>query len=82
MKRVRIVSSLAFLVIASIANAGDSQWQCLFDGKSLEGWNIEDHDECFKVKDGAIVADGGPLARYRSVSLWRSAPTGVTDTKA
>ena len=67
MKRATIVSSLAFLIIASIANADDDRWQSLFDGKSLEGWNAEDHDECFKVQDGAIVAGGGPLARLSYV---------------
>ncbi|MFT5095322.1 MAG: hypothetical protein ACI93T_004169, partial [Porticoccaceae bacterium] len=45
----------------------DGQWQSLFDGKSLEGWNAEDLDECFKVQDGAIVAGGGPLARLSYV---------------
>ncbi|MDA0285237.1 MAG: glycerophosphodiester phosphodiesterase family protein, partial [Planctomycetota bacterium] len=47
--------------------AGDGQWQSLFDGKSLEGWNAEDHSECFKVQDGVIVAGGGPLARLSYV---------------
>jgi hypothetical protein len=37
MKRTTIVSSLAFLIIASITNADDDRWQSLFDGKSLEG---------------------------------------------
>jgi hypothetical protein len=68
-KRTTIVSSLAFLIIASIANADDDRWQSLFDGKSLEGWNAEDHDECFKVQAGAIVAGGGPLARLSYVGL-------------
>jgi len=45
------------------SQADDGHWQSLFDGKSLKGWNAEDHDECFKVQDGAIVAGGGPLAR-------------------
>ena len=49
-----VISSLAFLVIVSVANADDGHWQSLFDGKSLEGWNAEDLDECFKVQDGAI----------------------------
>ena len=49
MKRTTIFTSLAFLVIASISIADDGQWQSLFDGKSLEGWNAEDHSECFKV---------------------------------
>ncbi len=46
---------------------GDAEWQNLFDGKSLEGWDAEDHAECFKVQDGAIVAGGGPLARLSYV---------------
>lgn len=62
-----VVSSLAFLVIASIAHADDGHWQSLFDGKSLAGWDAEDLDECFKVQDGAIVAGGGPLARLSYV---------------
>src|SRR5688572_24696560 len=67
MKHPTIFTSLAFLVIASISNADDGQWQSLFDGKSLEGWNAEDHNECFKVRDAAIVAGGGPLARLSYV---------------
>lgn len=47
--------------------ADDGHWQSLFDGKSLEGWNAEDLNECFKVQDGAIVAGGGPLARLSYV---------------
>lgn len=38
------------------------EWQSLFDGKTLDGWKAADHDECFKVQDGAIVAGGGPMA--------------------
>lgn len=34
----------------------------LFDGKTLDGWKAADHDECFKVENGAIVAGGGPMA--------------------
>jgi glycerophosphoryl diester phosphodiesterase len=49
------------------SQADDGKWQSLFDGKSLEGWNAEDLDECFKVQDGAIVAGGGPLARLSYV---------------
>ena len=53
-----IFTSIAFILIAPLAVADDGQWQSLFDGKSLEGWNAEDNDECFKVKEGAIVASG------------------------
>ena len=67
MKLATIFIGLAFMVVASFSNADDGQWQNLFDGKSLDGWNAEDHDECFKVQDEAIVAGGGPLARLSYV---------------
>ena len=67
MKLATLCTNLAFLIIASVSNAEDGQWQSLFDGKSLDGWNAEDHDECFKVQDGSIVAGGGPLARLSYV---------------
>ncbi len=50
---------LAFLLLASPLIA--DEWQTIFDGKSLDGWKAADHDECFKVEDGAIVAGGGPM---------------------
>lgn len=45
----------------------DGEWHSLFDGKSLDGWDAEDHAECFQVQEGAIVAGGGPLARLSYV---------------
>src|SRR5687768_12170076 len=30
----------------------------LFDGKSLDGWKINENPESFKVEDGTIVANG------------------------
>ena len=57
-----IFMSVVLVAIATLSNADDGQWQSLFDGKSLEGWNAGDLNECFTVKDGAIVASG-PLAR-------------------
>ena len=67
MKLPTIFTSCAFMVIASISSTDDGPWQSLFNGKSLEGWDAEDHDECFKVKEGAIVASG-PLARLSYVA--------------
>ena len=37
MKLATIFTGLAFLIIATVSNADDGQWQSLFDGKSLEG---------------------------------------------
>ena len=33
-------------------------WVKLFDGKSLEGWKVNEHPETFTVEDGAIVVFG------------------------
>jgi hypothetical protein len=30
----------------------------LFDGKSLDGWKVNENKESFKIEDGAIVAEG------------------------
>ena len=35
----------------------------MFDGKSLEGWQANEHQESWKVVNGAIVGDG-PQNRY------------------
>lgn len=36
----------------------DGEWIPLFDGKSLEGWQVGENAETFKVEDGAIVVFG------------------------
>lgn len=33
-------------------------WVTIFDGKSLEGWRINENPQSWSVKDGAIVANG------------------------
>jgi len=47
--------------IVCFAAEGEGQWHTLFDGKTLEGWKAVDNIQCFKVENGAIVADGGPM---------------------
>jgi len=55
------------LFVSSSLGDDDDAWQSLFDGKSLDGWDAADLNECFIVRDGAIVAGGGPLARLSYV---------------
>ncbi len=59
---IRVFFCLGVVVFAPFASAQEPQWSTIFDGKSLDGWKAADHDECFKLKDGAIVAGGGPMA--------------------
>lgn len=63
----------SFLLVSSTMA---DEWQAIFDGKSLDDWKAADHDECFKVEDGAIVAGGGPMAH-----LFYVGPVGNHDFK-
>lgn len=70
------VSFTLILLSVSFIRAEDRQWQTIFDGKTLDGWKAADHDECFKVESGAIVAGGGPMAH-----LFYVGPAGNHDFK-
>jgi hypothetical protein len=38
--------------------AASAQWQSLFDGKTLDGWQASENKDTFTVQDGAIVVKG------------------------
>jgi hypothetical protein len=67
---------VALLLGTTSIYAAEGEWQSLFDGKTLDGWQAADHSECFKVEDGAIVAGGGPMAHLLYVG-----PVGGHDFK-
>lgn len=54
--------ALAVLVLRVVAmgswQAPVSDWQPLFDGKTLTGWHPSERPESWKVEDGAIVTSG------------------------
>ena len=55
----------AYETNGSTSGTGASQdgWINLFDGQTLSGWKGSEHSEkSFRVKDGAIVAQGQPLS--------------------
>lgn len=60
---MKIASFLATLV-ATVALAGvaigadDDGFKSLFDGKSLDGWKVNENEKSFSVDDGAIKANG------------------------
>lgn len=76
MKSAILYRSLGLVALLASAVIADDQWQSLFDGKTLSGWKAADHDECFKVQDGLIVAGGGPMAH-----LFYVGPVGNHDFK-
>lgn len=60
MKNQLLLSLLAIFLLTSCSTSKDAKsgWVSLFDGKSLNGWQVNENPETFKVEDGAIVANG------------------------
>ena len=51
------------LGVAVVISAGHAEeWQRLFDGATLAGWEAAGAPESFRVEEGAIAAGGGPMA--------------------
>ena len=51
----------AFVVLAllpTFVTAEDDGWISLFDGKTYEGWKINESEESWKIEEGAFVANG------------------------
>ncbi len=47
-----------FVAFTSIAGAEEGEWKTIFDGKSLDGWKINENKSSFKLEDGVIVSNG------------------------
>ncbi len=54
MNRLIVLTSLLCLACSALTAADEPQWERLFDGKTLEGW--EGNTQVFRVEDGAITA--------------------------
>jgi hypothetical protein len=52
-----LVLILALSMVATFAAEGDG-WTTIFDGKSLDGWKVNESPASFKLEDGTIVANG------------------------
>jgi hypothetical protein len=58
MRRVLIVLAAALTLSAKDKKPGKYDWQPMFDGSTLAGWEANDHPESWTVKDGTIRGDG------------------------
>jgi len=56
------VAGCAAATWAAGLSAGAEEWQSLFDGATLAGWEATHSPESFRVEEGAIAAGGGPMA--------------------
>ncbi len=71
---MRILSAFALSLTVAVAgvNAADDGFVSLFDGKSLDGWKINENPAGLKLEDGCIVVNGerahvfyeGPVANH------------------
>jgi len=43
---------------AQVGGGASDGWIPLFDGKTLDGWKVNENPETFRVEDGAIVVNG------------------------
>jgi hypothetical protein len=58
MKRVLMLALFASLCVPAFAEDKPGEWKNLFDGKSLDGWKINENKESWKIEDGKIVCHG------------------------
>jgi hypothetical protein len=58
----RVVLVGLVLGFASPLTGLAEEWQSLFDGQTLAGWEPTSNPESFRVENGAIMAGGGPMA--------------------
>ena len=58
MKTSLTLAAIALLCACGAARAADDEYKSLFDGKSLDGWKINENDKSWSVEDGAIKSHG------------------------
>lgn len=63
MKKIALLLIYSGLIIScrTTKQTKSSGWISLFDGKSLNGWQVGDNASTFSIQDGSIVANG-PVA--------------------
>jgi len=58
-QRLWVVALLAvFSVVPAVWGADEDGWKTIFDGKSMDGWKINENKSSWKLVDGALVANG------------------------
>jgi hypothetical protein len=58
MKATFCLAVIAALCVCGTLRAADDEFKTLFDGKSFEGWKINESDKSWSIEDGAIKAHG------------------------
>ncbi len=61
MIRAFTISAIIFGMLSCASShkaTGTGKWIKLFDGKTLDGWTVNENPGTFKVEDGNIVVNG------------------------
>ena len=58
MKKALCFAVITCLALGSCA-VGDDEFRPIFDGKTLDGWKVNESGEGFKIEDGTITGRGG-----------------------
>ncbi len=53
-----VALALVLCTFAATANAQESEWTAMFNGKSLKGWKANENKDSWQVKDGMLVCEG------------------------
>lgn len=56
---IRCITPLALLLLTTVSFAADQgDWITLFDGKSMEGWKVNENVDTWKFVDGTLTCNG------------------------
>jgi hypothetical protein len=58
MIRGAILGLAAFLLVTSVQGDDKAEWTNLWDGKTFDGWKINENKESWKIEDGTLVCVG------------------------
>lgn len=57
--RLALAAALTFTSLSLHAEEKEEGYKVIFDGKSLDGWKINESKDSWKFEDGMLIANGG-----------------------
>jgi hypothetical protein len=66
-------SAVLILLVVSSACAEDGKWVSLFDGNTMDGWEVVGREgSVWEVKDGALAGSGQPSMLVHTSGPWQN----------
>ncbi len=67
---VAVMSSLSVAGVGLVhAEDPKSDWKTMFDGKTMNGWKVNENPESWKVEDGCLVCQGSEAICFMWVKI-------------